>query len=413
MKQITYITYKEVTLNFNDDVMEVTLEKKQITTIINIDPFLNLEKIFIDENQITKIEGLYHLDNLKELYLSSNKISKIEGLDNLVKLDILFLSNNQISKIERINNLRNLQELSISSNKISKIEELENLINLKVIYLSSNQINKIEGLDILVNLQELYLTNNKINKIEGLDNLINLNELELRNNLINIIEGLYNLVNLQSLDLYENKIIEIIDPSQFTSCINLTNFYHDHNIYVHPIIIRLLNRNKLKNNKLHIFNDSKHISTSHNIIAYIYRFMKDIPFKEIDQTEFLDDPILTEKTKRLLVEYIDNKEQHSLLLLSFTELFTIIWQVIKKHQDVSSIKVILNKKLNNLICQSFTGRMYCLVILMSWFYPRVDIEISNSDSIDNIMDVKDAIHKELIDHGYDSKEIKNWIELIE
>ena len=154
--------------------------------------------------------------------------------------------------------------------------------------------------------------------------LSNLHDLGLTENQITKIEGLDNLVNLYFLYLLSNQIIEMNDPSQFTSCINLTFFDYDKNIIMNPIIIRFLNRNKLKNNKLHIFNDSQNVhdnSINRNIIESVNRLLKDVPLKEVDQSEIINDPILTQQTKELLLEYIGHSEQHSLLLLSFAELF--------------------------------------------------------------------------------------------
>ena len=121
---------------------------------------------------------------------------------------------------------------------------------------------------------------------------------------------------------------------------------------------------------MHIFNDSQNIhdnSINRNIIESVNRLLKDVPLKEVNQTELLNDHILTEKTKRLLLEYIDYPEQHSLLLLSFAELFGIVWEVIQKHLDTSSIKEVLNQEINDSICKFFTGRMNRLVNVLNGF----------------------------------------------
>ena len=55
MKHITYLKEKEITESFQDDVLEIRLEIKEIRRIIKIDPFLNLEDIDLYTNQITKI----------------------------------------------------------------------------------------------------------------------------------------------------------------------------------------------------------------------------------------------------------------------------------------------------------------------------------------------------------------------
>ena len=252
-------------------------------------------------------------------------------------------------------------------------------------------------------------------------------KLSISENQITKIEGLNNLIILRELFIYQNLIIEINAPSQITPCVNLTYFNYDFNIIVHPVIIRFLNRNKLKNNKLHIFNDSQNVhnnSINRTIVESVNRLLKEVPLKDTDQTELMNDLILTDQTKRLLSEYMRDPEQHSLLLLSFTELFGIVWQVIKKHSDAFTIKEVLNQEMNDSICKCFTGRMHRLVNVLNGFDERVIIKISDSDAIANViimlqkkytnlMELKEAVHKELIERGYDETVIKDWIDFIE
>ena len=226
-----------------------------------------------------------------------------------------------------------------------------------------------------------------------------------------------------NLYIFSNKITEMNDPSQIIPCINLINFKYDYNIIVQPVVIRFLNRNKLKNNKLHIFNDSQNIndnSINRNITESVNRLLKDVPLKEVDQTELLNDPILTKQTKQLLLEYMSHSEEHSLLFLSFAELFGIIWQIIKKHPDASTIKEVLNQEMNDSICKCFTGRMNRLVNVLNGFDSRVIIKIADSDAIANVIimlqkkytnitELKEAVHKELIVRGYEDAFIKDWM----
>ena len=161
-----------------------------------------------------------------------------------------------------------------------------------------------------------------------------------------------------------------------------------------------------------------------DIIACVNRLMKDVPLKEVDQTEFMNDHILTAYTKGRLLKYMDYRVQHSVLLLSFSELFGIIWQVIEKHPDASLIKEILNEEVNQPIYTCFTGRMNRLVNVLNGFDERVVIKNDDTDVIhnviimlekkySNIMKLKEAIHNELRDHGYDKLVIKDWIDFFE
>ena len=402
------------------------LEYNNIKKIEGLTNLVHLKVLLFSYNSIQQMEGLDHLVSLQELNLSNNQIRKIEGLDRLVNLKILNLSRNMIGKIEGLDKLVNLERLYLANNKIRKLEGLDNLLNLQKVDLTVNQIEKIEGLHKLVNLQYLDLRENSIRKIEGLNTLVNLKTLKLSNNQISKLEGLVHLINLHELYLWDNKIIEINDPSQITTCIFLHTLCYDIDVYVHPVIIRFISHNKLKVDNLHIYTDSQNIhdnSINSNITESVKRLMIDIPLKEINQSEIINDPILTEQTKRLLLEFISDMDKHSILLLTFAQLFGIIWQVIQKHPDASTIKEILNQEMNDSICKCFTGRMNRLVNVLNGFDPRVVIKISDSDAISNIIilfqkkysgsELKDVVHKELIDRGYTDEVIKEWIDFIE
>lgn len=427
MKKITYLAEEEIKKKFKADVNEIDLADENITRILMVEDFDSLKIFDLSCNAIKKIEGLYLLVNLQKLYLGQNQIGKIEELDTLANLQVLDLQYNDINKLEGLINLVHLKVLLFSYNSIQQMEGLNQLVSLQELNLSNNQIRKIEGLDRLINLKILNLSHNMIGKIEGLDKLVNLERLYLTNNKIRKLEGLESLVNMQILDLEYNKIREINDPSQITSFIHLTNFYYDNDVIVHPVIVRFIDIQKLKSNKLHIYNDSQNIhdnSINRNITKSVNRLMKDVPLKEVDKSELLNDLVLTVETKQLLLDYIDHKEQHTILLLTFAELFGIVWQVIQNHPDGSSIKEVLNQEMTDSICKCFTGRMNRLVNVLNGFDPRVVINITDSDAIANViiilqkkytsvMELKDAVYKELTDHGYDEAIIKEWISYIE
>ena len=80
--------------------------------------------------------------------------------------------------------------------------------------------------------------------------------------------------------------------------------------------------------------------------------------------------------------------------------------------------------MNDSICKCFTGRMNRLVNVLNGFDSRVIIKIADSDAIanvitmlqkkyTNIMELKEAVYKELIERGYEETVIKDWIDFIE
>ena len=400
------------------------LSKNKITEIKNINNLVNLQELFLSGNRITEIKGLDNLVNLQILHLNYNMITEIKGLDNLVNLQELYLSDNTITEIKSLNNLVNLQILYLSNNMITEIKGLDNLVNLQELYLSDNTITEIKNLNNLVNLQILYLSDNTITEIKNLNNLVNLQKLYLSNNMITEIKNIDNLINLQELDLSNNKIIEI--PLTILNNINLTYFSHDV-IIVNPIITRFLNRNKIKKNKIAVYNDNQNVHNSDinkSISKSIYAILN--TFEKInDLNDILCDPILTTQTKESLVEYCACNDVHSTLNVTFNEVLQSVWCIIQKHADSIEIKRILNAEMSESICKCFTGRLSRLINTLNGFDDRVCIMISNNDAIGNIIvmtiaknkdkniiEQKEICKLELLSRGYTKDIIDEWIEYI-
>jgi Leucine-rich repeat (LRR) protein len=287
--------------------------------------------------------------------------------------------------------------------------------------LYNNQITEIKGLDQLIHLQVLSLSNNQITEIKGLDQLIRLQVLYLYNNQITEIKGLDQLIHLQELYLYNNQITEI--PLTILHNINLTHINHDDHVIINDIIGRFVNRNKIKTQKLHIYNDSQNVHDStinKSISKSIYTIMNNscnISFDEI-----LNDAILTEQTKQQLIEYCNLNDVHSTLNVTFKEVFNSVFHIIKHHQYANEIKSILNEEMQNSLCKCFTGRLSRLVNCLNGFDDRVNINISSNDEIANIIvmilnkypnesiEIKQNIcTKELSERGYDQNTINEWI----
>ena len=89
------------------------------------------------------------LNQITYLSLDRKNIEKIENLQYCTQLSCLFLSDNLITNIAKAftgYNFKNLFQLSLDGNRIHKIEGLESLINLKKLYLENNFISRLEGL---------------------------------------------------------------------------------------------------------------------------------------------------------------------------------------------------------------------------------------------------------------------------
>ena len=366
------------------------------------------------KNISSEIHYLTNLTNLQELNLNENKI-------NIISSEILYLTN--------------LQKLCICENKIHIIpSEIKYLINLQKIHLAFNKIEIIPNeIKYLTNLQELFLSNNKIKIIPNeIKYLINLQELDLSSNKIKIIPNeIKYLINLRELDLSENIIYNI--PISIIRCRNLKIFnYEDNEIeYIPPQVIRFLNRIKNTDN-LQVYNDSQNIH-NHSIQESVNNSINNIMQQNFIinedniMNEILNDNILTDKCKELLLEYSSNLDFHSVLLLNFKELLCHCWITINNLETKDEIKKILNIEMLDSECKCFTGRITRLVNCLNGLSDLVKINISDNQQIGNIIIIikeqlrdiytierhKELVKNELQERGYNENIINEWLDYIE
>jgi hypothetical protein len=149
-----------------------------------------------------------------------------------------------------------------------------------------------------------------------------------------------------------------------------------------------------------------------------------------DITDYiLQDTILTEKTKEILMEYQSSTEVYSILNITFAELLLYVINRIEINKDKDEIKNILNTEMNESVCMCFTGRLSRLVNCLAGFDPLVEIQIADNEQIANVIatmanNLRDInrytleLHKEMVTKqmeilGYSSIIIEEWINNIE
>jgi hypothetical protein len=412
------------------NLTKLHLHSNKLTQICQLEPLVNLAHLDLCNNNITQISGLHTMTHLIELGLSENNLTKISNLDHLINLQYLHLCNNHITEISGLDRLVKLRHLRLRNNQIKKIQGLDTLINLRCLFLCHNALTKIEGLDHLTCLEWLFLNQNKIRKIEGLENLRSLQHLLLGQNRITKLEGIRTLSNLIQISVDKNPIKSIMDPNEVIFCPHLdeicTGFISSEPI--HPIIIRFLKKNCLQGTRIKVFDDNQNVHNSDinfSITNSIMKLMKDNLFVAINKDEILSDLILTERTKRLIFEFMSMTDVHSTLYVTFAELFQVVWKIIQSHPDRNTIKQIMNDEMSDSQCKCFTGRMSRLVNVLNGFDPRVNIKISETDSISNIIILQRRIHgdniqalregarTELTWRGFKEDVIEEWISYIE
>ena len=339
----------------------------------------------------------------------------LSGCDNKIALKVikLVINNNKIKVLNpEIGYLINLEYLDYDCNEISElIPEIGNLIHLKQLSFASNKITKlIPEIGSLINLEILDISTNKISKL---------------------IPEIYYLTHLKIFYCSDNQITELI--SEICNLINLHDFYYSNNPieYINPQILRFINARK---NIHKIYNDSESVHNHQiqngitNSIKYIMSINPTIRKDQLN-TLIINNQILTQKTKTILIEYCDNSDVHLLLNITFKELLLNIYSLILKNENRDEIFKIMNIEMNDSLCKCFTGRISRLVNCLNGIDPNIKINICDNEQIGNIIILiknklifennydleshKNLVKESLLERGYELNVIEEWIKYCE
>jgi predicted transcriptional regulator len=351
------------------------------------------------------------LGNLKTLGLQDNKITAIPEhlFDRLTNLKGLFLANIEITTIpdHLFDRLINLNSLDLSKNNITAIPEhlFDRLINLNFLDLSENKITAIpENLfDRLTNLKELYLLNSQI---------------------VAIPEHIFDhLTNLRYLSLSYNSITTI--PISVLNCRHLAGLEYRGNPIEHmDIRIQRFIDNIYNPETSGIFNDSQNVHSSSiqsSIKESINSLMRD-PFT-IDKDVMIKQ-LIEESPACLqsLLCYLDDKDVHSTLYLTFFEVFVKVWGRIIGSDFKADLIKRLDEEMMESECKCFTGRMSRLVNVLVGFFTDINITISNNERIGGIIssvlkgreltdELKEICRKSLKEAEIKDDEIGKWLDV--
>jgi hypothetical protein len=191
----------------------------------------------------------------------------------------------------------------------------------------------------------------------------------------------------------------------------------------------MLNRSK---NGQNIYGDSQNVH-NHNIQESIRISVNNIlgvkPLLTDTTDLILNDNILTDQTKEILIEYKSSKDVYQALNITFEELLLYVFNRIEINEHKDEIKRILNVEMTDSICKCFTGRMSRLVNCLNGFDELVNIKIADNEQISQIIiAVKNELqnenkynidlHKEiaidrLTNMGHDLSVINEWVTNIE
>ena len=450
-----------------------------------IQPKKDIQSLYCSNNQLTSLPAeIGLLTNLRVLYCSSNELASLPAeIGSLTNLQNLYCNNNQLTSLpSEIGLLTNLQELHYYNNQLTSLPaEIGLLTNLQELVCSINQltslpaeiglltnlqklncrINQLTSLPAeignLTNLQELYCGNNQLASLPAeIGNLTNLQELDCRwnqltslpaeiglltnlqrlycndNQLISLPSEIGLLTNLQTLYCHDNRLISL--PAEIGQLRNLTYInYSDNPIeYVPPNILRLVARQKQAQG---IYSDAQSVHNSEiqrSLNESINRIISIQPtVKSLDEiiSLVLVDRILDGETKSLLVEYSEDRNIHSILNLTFSDLLISVWNRILSSDHSTEIKKVLNTEMKDAECKCFTGRLSRLVNCLNGFDPLISVTISDNEQIGTIISLvktqledkneytikshKGIAEERLRNLNYSEEIIKEWLEYVE
>ena len=373
------------------------------------------------------------------------EIQQLSDYDSIVYINC---SNNKLTSLPS-SLPESLQILRCFGNKLtslpSKLPE-----SLQKLYCNYNKLTELPS-NLPESLQELDCSSNNItslpSKLPG-----SLYKLYCRNN--NLTSFPPNLPgSLQNLDCSHNKLTEL--PSNLPGSLqtlycsdniltslpinlhelrNLTYVYYINNEieYIPPQTTRFLNR--LKNQGLtqpKLYNDRQNVhdhQIQESIRNSIYGVIKEKPSITIEDInkEIVSNAVLTEVTKRLLMEYCGDDSIHGVMGITFKELLLAVWSIIRDHKDGNEIIGIMNTEMADADCKCFTGKMSRLINCLNGYDDRVVITMAENDQIGNIIIIekekleeydiekhKDNVRIAMEERGYGKETIEEWIDYIE
>lgn len=294
-------------------------------------------------------------------------------------------------------------------------KEIYTIKNLTLLNLNLNNIHDLKNISYLSNLKQLYLNNNKINNITELYDLKNLEVLSLSNNNIKeITNDVKNFVNLQLLYIDFNDIEKL--PFDLIECKNLiyvSFFPQSKKILIPNNVMRFLNRSKTKDFKVYSDRENVH-STS--IQTDLKKSLKKLTYENISYIDYIKDTNIKNEIKKNIKEKIVYQPCY----LTYEDIFNAVMFRIVNSKYKDEMIHILNEEIENSKNLCFIGKITRLVNTLSGFFEDINIGISDSEQIENIIinclkkdkNIEENFIREMKERNYDDNIIQFYLKYI-
>ena len=388
----------------------ITINGKMVNKDIKI---LNLSN-----NNLTQLPvEIGHLTQLTTLNLSTNKLTQLPvEIGQLTQLTTLHLSFNNLTNLSvEIGQLTQLTTLNLMHNNLTQLPvEIGQLPQLTILYLSRNKLTHLPvEIGQLTQLTTLTLYDNNITQLPvEIGQLIQLTTLYLHDNhyLTQLPVEIGQLTQLTTLHLSDNPIENLLNP------------------IIQRVIQRIEHRANRHNGNT-IYTDTQNVHSSSiqksirdSINKLMNAYVLDYPLT------YLDWSVLNQKTKEIITEYMDCNDIHTMLNITFKELFiAVVIEIDKLSPDLQiEIQKRMNEEMQDSECKCFTGRISRLVNCLSGYSNKVRIQISENEEINNIISVimskrelktieilKEEVNLALTERGYSDEKIAEWLEYVD
>ena len=410
----------------------------KITSLPDNMNFPNLQKLYCEQNELTSLPDNMNFPNLQKLNCSRNQLTSLPNM-NFPNLQRLNCKQNELTSLPENMNFPNLEWFDCRENKITSLPKNMNFPNLQSLDCKQNELTTLPDNMIFPNLKYFECEYNKLTSLPNNMHFPNLHHFECSHNQLTSLPDNMIFPNLQRFECSHNQLTSL--PLCILNWRNIRLIAHHYNpIELSPQIARFINRLRAGlYNDLNVYNDTQNVHNS-TIQTSVKDSINNITTRtdllKYDKDELhrliINDNILTQLCKEQLIEYCSDTTEHSLLLLTFSEVLWFVLQTI--HNDFSievqnEIKKILNDEMKESECKCFTGRMNRSVNCLNGFSSHVKINIQDSEQISNIIFlVKDKlestnsytiekhkieVEKELLERNYDIKTIKTWLEYVD
>jgi hypothetical protein len=133
--------------------------------------------------------------------------------------------------------------------------------------------------------------------------------------------------------------------------------------------------------------------------------------------------LLNPKCLNQLIEYLEIKDVHSILLINFEDLFLRVFQRIMLSDHKRELLIRLDDEMIDSMCKCFTGRLTRLVNVLVGFFEDIEINISDSERISAIIlsvingptagemtdELKEICRTKLKEADVEESEIEKWL----